>query len=211
MRRVPLEPVLHTVVVELLRPEEASVTLTHDLPLVRGEFRREAGLVESIGFCLSSFEDRIEIGAVRSRFRARPLHIAGKRQTPAELHAFPWCRFEAAPGERVELCRRLTFAGDVERSRSEARPNGADFDAIFEARQAEADAFYEARFPAKLAPDERQVMRQGYAGLLWTKQFYHYSVKDWLEGDAAQPAPPPARSHGRNCLLYTSPSPRDFG
>jgi hypothetical protein len=30
-------------------------------------------------------------------------------------------------------------------------------------------------------------MRQGYAGLLWTKQFYHLAVRHWLEGDPAQP------------------------
>ena len=36
-------------------------------------------------------------------------------------------------------------------------------------------------------------MRQALAGLLWSKQFYHYVVKDWLEGDPGQPPPPPER------------------
>ena len=42
------------------------------------------------------------------------------------------------------------------------------------------------------------MIRQGYAGLLWSKQYYHYVVKDWLEGDPAQPPPSPARREGRN-------------
>jgi hypothetical protein len=41
-------------------------------------------------------------------------------------------------------------------------------------------------------------MRQAFAGLLWSKQFYHYVVKDWLEGDPACPSPPAERKHGRN-------------
>src|SRR5262249_31645790 len=39
---------------------------------------------------------------------------------------------------------------------------------------------------------------QAYAGLIWSKQFYYYVVRDWLEGDAAFPAPPTERNSGRN-------------
>src|SRR5439155_688852 len=42
------------------------------------------------------------------------------------------------------------------------------------------------------------VVRQAYASLLWSKKFYHYVVRDWLEGDPAQPPPPPSRRQGRN-------------
>ncbi|MBC7932458.1 MAG: glucosidase, partial [Rubrivivax sp.] len=52
--------------------------------------------------------------------------------------------------------------------------------------------------PTDLAPDAKNVMRQSFAGLLWSKQFYHYVVKDWLAGDPGQPAPPAARAEGRN-------------
>jgi Glycosyl hydrolase family 63 C-terminal domain len=48
------------------------------------------------------------------------------------------------------------------------------------------------------ADEVRRVARQAYAGLLWSKQFYHYIVKDWLDGDPAQPAPPAQRRTGRN-------------
>ena len=41
-------------------------------------------------------------------------------------------------------------------------------------------------------------MRQAYSGMLWSKQFYHYDVKTWLEGDPAGPEPPEARWKGRN-------------
>ena len=49
-----------------------------------------------------------------------------------------------------------------------------------------------------LTEDQRSVVRQAYAGLLWTKQFYHYVVKDWLDGDPEQPPPPPGHANGRN-------------
>ena len=47
-------------------------------------------------------------------------------------------------------------------------------------------------------PSKARVMRQAYAGLLWSKQFYHYVVKDWLDGDPHTPPPPPQRKTGRN-------------
>src|SRR5262249_44144388 len=57
---------------------------------------------------------------------------------------------------------------------------------------------YAIRLQGKVSPEERQVRRQAYAGLLWSKQFYHYVVKTWMEGDPAQPLPPPERLEGRN-------------
>ena len=79
-----------------------------------------------------------------------------------------------------------------------APPFGAGFDRIFRQRIEEADAFYAARLPDATTEDERRVLRQGYAGLLWSKQFYHYINEHWLEGDPAQPEPPAGRSEGRN-------------
>jgi hypothetical protein len=75
---------------------------------------------------------------------------------------------------------------------------GEDFDEIFEARRGEADEFYDGVIPLDLSPDARSVMRQAFAGLLWSKQFYHYVVRDWLHGDAGYPPPPAERLHGRN-------------
>ncbi len=75
---------------------------------------------------------------------------------------------------------------------------GETFDALFQQRIREADAFYRQRIPQHLSAAQRQVSRQAYAGLLWSKQFYYYVVKEWLEGDPTQPTPPPQRRRGRN-------------
>lgn len=74
----------------------------------------------------------------------------------------------------------------------------ADFDAVFDQRVREADAFYETVHHPDLTDEERKIQRQAMAGLLWTKQFYHYSVELWLRGDPAQPPPPETRRGGRN-------------
>jgi hypothetical protein len=71
-------------------------------------------------------------------------------------------------------------------------------DSILAARKEEADEFYASVIPPSLSADARNVMRQALAGMLWSKQFYHYIVRDWLEGDPAQPPPPPERKKGRN-------------
>jgi hypothetical protein len=75
---------------------------------------------------------------------------------------------------------------------------GVDFDGVFRERQREADEFYATVIPSDLSEDAANVMRQSLGGLLWSKQFYHYVVKDWLHGDPAAPQPPPERLGGRN-------------
>ncbi len=78
------------------------------------------------------------------------------------------------------------------------QPFGPGFDETFAARIAEADAFYAARVSPAATNEERAVIRQAYAGLLYTRQFYHYVVEHWLEGDPEQPKPPESRRRGRN-------------
>src|SRR4029453_8408015 len=79
-------------------------------------------------------------------------------------------------------------------------PNGVgrDFDKVFAQRQREADEFYTTVTPDSLSDDAKGVMRQAFAGMLWSKQFYHYVLRDWLNGDPGQPAPPEGRRYGRN-------------
>jgi hypothetical protein len=72
------------------------------------------------------------------------------------------------------------------------------FDKTFALRQHEADEFYATVIPQNLSADAQNVMRQGFAGMLWSKQFYHYVVKDWLHGDRDNPSPPQERQKGRN-------------
>lgn len=75
---------------------------------------------------------------------------------------------------------------------------GPAFDSVFDKRAKEAEAYLVARQPGCVTPDEAQVIRQAEAGLLWSKQFYHYVVEDWLQGDPGQPPVSPARLTGRN-------------
>jgi hypothetical protein len=72
------------------------------------------------------------------------------------------------------------------------------FDKVFALRQREADEFYATIIPQDLSADAQNVMRQGLAGMLWSKQFYHYVIKDWLGGDPDNPRPPEERRKGRN-------------
>ncbi len=65
-------------------------------------------------------------------------------------------------------------------------------------RVREADEFYAERIPHALNAEETRVARQAYAGLLWSKQFYHYAVGEWHDGDPSQPMPPSERIAGRN-------------
>ena len=80
---------------------------------------------------------------------------------------------------------------------------GKGFDRLFEQRIQEANAFY-AALPESLKFEERQVVRQACAGLLWSKQFYHYSVADWLAGDPTYPVNParPGLNHNWAQHLY---------
>jgi len=101
-------------------------------------------------------------------------------------------RLDVPAGKTIQLRLRLSADADAP-----AKPF-ADFDATFELRRREAEDYYAAHIPAQLSADEKRVVRQAYAGLLWSKQFYHYVVKDWLDGDPDQPPPPESRKSGRN-------------
>ena len=72
------------------------------------------------------------------------------------------------------------------------------FDETIAERVAECEEFYAAIIPANISSEERMICRQGYAGLLWTKQFFHYVVEDWLRGDPNGPPSSPRRMYGRN-------------
>jgi hypothetical protein len=75
---------------------------------------------------------------------------------------------------------------------------GADFDRMFSRRIADADEFYYPLAAPETSDDERLVQRQAFAGLLWSKQFYHYDVRRWLIGDPPGAPPPDQRWGGRN-------------
>jgi hypothetical protein len=109
-----------------------------------------------------------------------------RRGTKASAHY----ALKIGAGESVTVRLRLT--------NSELKNAFAAFDRTFSVRQREADEFYATVIPQDLSPDAKNVMRQGFGGMLWSKQFYHYVIKDWLDGDSGNPPPPEGRRHGRN-------------
>ena len=127
-------------------------------------------------------KDGINDAIVHGRWEA--VNPAGTGTKAAAHYAL-----EIAPGASERIGLRL--------SRRPAGPEGSA-DEIFADRVAEADAFYQAFGPADMPDDARRVQRQAFAGLLWSKQFYHYNVATWLEGDPAGPTPPESRKGGRN-------------
>lgn len=107
--------------------------------------------------------------------------------------AAPWYELSIPPGESRTVKLRL--------HQLDVRPGdsfGAGFDEIFARRIEEADAFYQTVIPANLDEERTGVMRQSYAGLLFTKQFYHYIVPAWLDGDPNMPTPSAQRARARN-------------
>ena len=72
------------------------------------------------------------------------------------------------------------------------------FDEIVKSRKNEADVYYEKCEQGITDPERRRIHRAALAGMLWTKQFYAYDVKQWLKGDSAEPSPPTSRLQGRN-------------
>jgi hypothetical protein len=105
-----------------------------------------------------------------------------------------WYKLTIPAGKQVVVRLRLA---DLKSQIS--NPFGPEFDKIFAQRIAEADEFYNEKIPPTLSPEQKHIARQAYAGMLWSKQFYHYVVDSWLKGDPWQPPPPDGHSKwGRN-------------
>jgi hypothetical protein len=98
------------------------------------------------------------------------------------------------PGQSLTVRLRLTAGTIID----DVNGVGGDFADVFSRRQREADEFYATVIPESLSDDAKSVMRQAFAGMMWSKQFYHYVVRDWLSGDPGQPAPPEGHRYGRN-------------
>jgi hypothetical protein len=76
-------------------------------------------------------------------------------------------------------------------------PFDENFDTVFNNRIKEADEFYN-EVTATKDKDQRNIQRQAFAGMLWSKQYFNIDIPRWLNGDPGQPAPPEQRKHGRN-------------
>ncbi len=92
-------------------------------------------------------------------------------------------RLEVAAGGQSEVRLRLT---DIAPGAVKA-PIDKHFEATFAARRAEADAFYESITPDGVADDDAMILRQALAGMLWTKQFFHYDIGQWLKERGLDP------------------------
>jgi len=104
-----------------------------------------------------------------------------------------WYQLAIPAGAEASVRLRLTADGDV--SRDVFHP---EFDDLMSRRAEEADAFFAVYRDSPLTTEERRIVRQADAGILWSRQFYGYVVEQWLDGDPAQPPPSPARRAGRN-------------
>jgi hypothetical protein len=119
--------------------------------------------------------------------------ISGRETVNPELHgtkAAAWFRLRIPSGSSVTVKLRLS---------KQPHPKAfADFDLLFAARLSEADEFYADIQNGIASDDARNVQRQAFAGMIWSKQFFHFDIPQWLNGDPGQPQPPGGRKHGRN-------------
>ena len=111
----------------------------------------------------------------------------GHRGAGGRCGARSWCRPSATAA---------TGEGNGKATAEEVAPSdplGPSFESTMRRREAEADDFYEALRREGMGDDEHRVMRQAFAGMLWSKQYYGYNVARWLDGDPGLPPPPPER------------------
>ena len=135
-------------------------------------------------FVKDGFHERIVIGR---RDAVNPAQTGTKSAA--------WYCLEIAAGQQVQVRLRLSSGAAAE---SDAPPFGSGYDAVFAARTSEADGFYDSITPPALNEDQRRVMRQALAGMLWSKQYYYFDLDRWLEEHQAHPLHGVKRPNVRN-------------
>ncbi len=136
--------------------------------------------------------------------------VNGKSEAvnPAKSGTKAAANYKLTVPAKSEIVLRLRFS-DQEFAATDSHPSGTgsatgkfeafdDFDEIFTTRINEANEFYAELAPVDLSDDAKNVQRQAFAGMMWSKQFYHYVIRDWLKGDGDMPKPPDSRLNGRN-------------
>ena len=157
--------------------------------------RRHAGLPSESEFFKDAFHNYVVDGEVKAvnpdqygtKCAAYGLDLIGSGQTRTIRMRLTSVReglVKEACGGKIEQYFDASF--------------GERFDQTFRARKQDADEFYASRIPEEVPDCRREIMRQAYAGLMWTKQFYHYVVDTWIDGDPSGPETSEAREHGRN-------------
>jgi Glycosyl hydrolase family 63 C-terminal domain len=131
---------------------------------------------------------------VKDAFHRYLVHgeLAAISPTPSGTKSAAHLQFMIPPGQSVTVRCRLHLVTE-----SNAIEGFDGFDEVFAERIAECEGFYGEIIPKDISPAERLICRQGYAGLLWNKQFFYYVVEDWLKGDN-NATPSQNRLHGRN-------------
>ena len=147
-------------------------------------FQRLYGIENPTPHVKDGINDYIVHGAKES---VNPQHVGTKAAARYAL--------TIAPGQATTIELRFT---NTELPASSKTPLGSDFDQVFGKRKQEADEFYATVIPQDISADAQEVMRQAFAGMLWSKQFYHYVIEPWLQGDLGNPPPPAERKRGRN-------------
>jgi hypothetical protein len=173
-------------VIEALHPELGAYYLYCDAgaQLLFAEndtnVQRLFGVPNGTPFVKDSINDYIVGNSIEA---VNPAHVGTKASAHYEL------AFEPLETKmiRLRLCDRGAIAAPFK-----------TFMLTLDERRAEADRFYAELTPYPLSDDARLVQRQALAGMLWSKQFYFYVVREWLDGDPLQPPPPPQRRDGRN-------------
>ncbi len=181
-----------------IRRETSSVALAEHDEL--GSFRLHCEDPEELLFCDNESNGRRlwgvdEPGHFKDAFHEYLIDGRADAVSPARAGTKVGAHWRLAIGAGSSASVRLRLTADAPKSHME---NFADFDDVFAERIREADRFYAEIQHSIEGEDARAVQRQAFAGLLWSKQSYHYDVAQWLEGDPSQPAPPPERRRGRN-------------
>jgi hypothetical protein len=144
--------------------------------------RRLFGQNDAPGFFKDAFHEYIVAG---NKSAVNPAQSGTKAGALYELNI--------PAGSSVTLRLRLSKSGNV----SSGKPF-ADFDDVFAQRRRETDEFYAGLQHDVTDADARLVQRQAFAGMIWSRQFFHCDIQEWLDGDPLQPPPPPERKQGRN-------------
>jgi hypothetical protein len=105
---------------------------------------------------------------------------------------------EAGGSQVIRLRLTDRAPADVAPQNGKSSTPFARFDQVLASRHKEADEFYGAVIPAGLDADHANVMRQALAGMLWSKQFYHYDVDKWLEERGSDPFKETRKAAPRN-------------
>ena len=129
-------------------------------------------------------KDAFHRAVISNDFDAVTQRTEGSKVSPVYALTIP-------AGGSVTVKLRLMYG-------TNSQPLGQEFDNLFSQRITEADAFYAGIQSPKADAATKQIQRQAFAGMLWSKQFYHIDIPQWLDGDPGQPAPPTERKNGRN-------------